>query len=736
MTAGDTNSPVFDFCSLDYSSVVNDLTVYAQKIYPDDLWTDFNESNFATFLLEQMGYATDLLAYNMNASVLETIASTLIREQNFRNIAKSFDYAMLGATASSSSSMRIYNLSSSSGDYPLTVSEHLQFTTDSGVIFQPVATQIWTWPPSSDDPTYGYYVDLAVVQGQEIQDVLGTSDGRAGQRFALSTANVLDGTLSVTVGPVGSPVVYSLITSLIDAGPNDKDYLVDTDDSQISYISFGDNINGIIPPLGQTIIATYKVGGGSSTNFPIGTSLDVTGGPFVSIPAAITNGTASVVLMAAATSGGPRQTLTNAKRAFSSAIKANERAVTDDDYAAYASEVSGVFKASAVPGTPVGGATPVLLFIVPSGATGTPSSVLSNLILHELRDVKMSGKRVIVRDPSYVQLVLQVDTYVQPRASKLAVQQRLRDALLAIFDPDNVTFGSSFDLQTLYALTSPSNIEGLLHLFYRKFTVTPAGARYVNKPTTGNGSVSWISVDWDIVQRREWSIKVTTPDPINGVYCSRFIVRQRNAGFISGVTSTDATDSAGAYTTDELVGQYFHPRPEELGDAYRWLITGNTATDITVSGVNLLMYVQPDDPYVAEVDEAAYGKILSTTASPVTGSRTITVASSQSFLATDTVRITDSSGADYVVAITTVLSPTSLYLASAVTLAAGAVVSSVWTSSDSSVQFVVTDGTTAFVSGDEFYVDTYPATGDVRLRSENFPLLSTDNIDINIIGGV
>ena len=48
---------VFDFSSLDFASVQDDLTRYAQVTFPSELWTDFNDSNYGTHLLELMAYS-------------------------------------------------------------------------------------------------------------------------------------------------------------------------------------------------------------------------------------------------------------------------------------------------------------------------------------------------------------------------------------------------------------------------------------------------------------------------------------------------------------------------------------------------------------------------------------------------------------------------------------------------------------------------------------------------------
>jgi hypothetical protein len=729
MSAGSSATPVTDYTSLDYASVVLDLQSYAQKLYPEDMWTDFNSSNFATFLLEQMGYATDLLAYNLNASVLETIVTSVVREQNFRNLAKTLDFQMKGATASSSDELRVTGISSNFRDYPLTISEHLQFTAGDGVVFQPVSTFSVGWPPPGVDPVY--YVGFPVTQGKEETDALGLSSGRPSQRYPLGELKLIDGTLSVSV----ASVPYTLVTSAATYGPNDKIFRVETDESLRSYIIFGDGINGLIPPIGQSISASYKTGGGSETNFPVGTTLAMSNGVWV--PPALSTGSEVFEFKSPATGGGPRQSLANAKLALPQSLKANNRAVTNEDYAAMALEVSGVFKAKAVAGTAVSGATPVLLFIVPSDL-GAPSYVLGSSIITALKPKRMSGKRVIIKDPTYVDLVVQVDEFVANRVSRLVAKQRLLSLLLSLFSPESVDFGSVFSLQDLYKTTGPEQVEGINRVFYRKFTVSPHAGRYINRSTTGDGSVVGIGVNWDTVKRREWNIQVVAPDPINQIFCPRFAVRQRFLGEISGVSSNVVTDERASYVDDELAGFMFHPRPDELDDSFRWAITSNTESTITLSGSNLLLSAQIFDSYVVEKDEASYGKILKTTVtSSLAGGSILDVVSSASFKPLDKIRVHDPVNlVEHRLVVSSIVSPTRLRLSTTATIANTSTVWAEWESADGSVRFSLEEGATSFAVGDQLYVDTYPSSGDVVLRDQDFPMLTQSNIMINSVGGV
>jgi hypothetical protein len=646
MAAGDSNSPVIDYTSLDHASLVRDLISYAQQIFPAELWTDFNSSDFAMHLLEMMGYATDLVAYQQNACILETVIDTLILEQNFRKAAKTFSYSMQSASPSTCATCRIYNLSASALDYPVTISSYDVISAPGDIPFRPYVTSVHAWPPSLLDPTDGYFVEVPIVQGEKKREVvggpdgvLGVGNGLPGQKLQLGYSPMIDNTLSVTV----AGVVHTLIENWVAAGPADKVYMLETTSSLATYVIFGDGVNGRPPQVGENIEAIYCVGGGD-LNFPALTEMSTSN--LLSEPAMVG---ASARMMVASTGGGNRQTLLEAKRELPTIIKTNDRAVTDEDYAALATLVNGVFKCTAKPGIPIGGATPVLLFVVPDPGTGNPSSALANQIITHIKPKRMSGKRVYVRNPSYVNLVVEADAYLTRNTQKYVGRQRVIDAISAKYTPAVMEFGSSFGLQSLYDDTGPVEIEGISRVYYKKFTVRPHYGRYVNKPTTGNGSVESIDVVWPSVQRREWGIEVVAPEPFLGVQCSQYEIRQRVLGTTTTLTDDVIQDDMAGFQTNEFVGWNVRPLPEELSSYYSWPVTANTDQSITVSGgpSGLLTYVQPDDYYVIEKLEAVKGKILRATLEVAASASTLVfVDSAISWAVNDTVLVTNTLGVE------------------------------------------------------------------------------------------
>lgn len=56
---------------------------------------------------------------------------------------------------------------------------------------------------------------------------------------------------------------WTVVSSFRNAGPDASVFVLNTQDGSVS---FGDGVNGAIPPVGSTITASYRLGSGASGN--------------------------------------------------------------------------------------------------------------------------------------------------------------------------------------------------------------------------------------------------------------------------------------------------------------------------------------------------------------------------------------------------------------------------------------------------------------------------------------
>jgi len=718
---------VEDYTALDFETLRDGLIAFAQRRFPNEKWTDFNDANFGTFLIELLAEIGERLAYTQNARFLETIPILARREGNFIRLAKSLSFAMKEAT-SGSVSLRIYNLTDPSTPYSFPISSHQQFGSDDGTIFQPLTDLVISSASLVFDPVkYGYYVDIDVTSGQEIyQENLATSDGKPSQVYPLSSGPLLEGTLLVLV----NGAEYTEVSSLVEYGTGDKVFTRAISEDGDTVLTFGDGVYGVIPPTGSTILATYKIGTGTDAQLPpeaVNQILSTSDGSEVS--GYLTG--AACLNLAKVSGAGPRQTLDNAKQSLPAAVAANNRGVSLDDYAALVvKNVPGVLRASSMAGRYIGGVSTIILLIVPQGL-GEVTASLYNQVVIALRGKKSAGRRPIPTTAVYVSLKLEVDVFIRSNYASGSVVQAVKTSILDLFDPSKVDFAPQFALQTLYDFVTPDAISGVLRIFVRRFSIDPYMGRYVTLGTTGNGVAVGLKTNKLIAQRREWNVRIVTPQaPFS---CRQFEVRQRQMGTISMISDTTVTDEQGNYVENSLVGWSLVVRPLE-GTTPKAVVS-NTQNSITVAG-GLLLLGGPDEPYVVEFLEAR-GKVLtSILSSAAAGSNVVQVDSVADWTVGDNAILVDASGNEIARVKITIVGGSSLTLDTVVTAASGSKIHYLWKSADGQIEVAFPDGATAWVVGDEFYVDTYPEAGDLLLRPENYVTFDEADLVLNSIGGI
>jgi hypothetical protein len=227
-------------------------------------------------------------------------------------------------------------------------------------------------------------------------------------------------------------------------------------------IRFGDNQFGRSPSRGTRFMASYLVGNGRKGNVPAGalTGFDqLTSAQNVAVKAIV----AAVENPLAVDNGidpeDPEAVRQLAPEAFRGLLY---RAVRPEDYAEAVERLDWVQRAGAsfrwtgswqsafVAADPLGG--------VAAGADQTVE------LEAQLDRFRQAGREVIVRDPLYADLDLQIDFCVAPDSYPAEVSVRVMTALTgspaAFFSDDNFTFGTALDRARLEAVIQ--NVSGVL----------------------------------------------------------------------------------------------------------------------------------------------------------------------------------------------------------------------------------------------------------------------------------
>ena len=91
-------------------------------------------------------------------------------------------------------------------------------------------------------------VDVEAIEGETIEEIVGTSDGEACQEFYLPRSGVIEILDASIAGHT-----WEIVESLADQSKSAEVFTVEIDAWRRANIFFGDGINGKIPPEGERI---------------------------------------------------------------------------------------------------------------------------------------------------------------------------------------------------------------------------------------------------------------------------------------------------------------------------------------------------------------------------------------------------------------------------------------------------------------------------------------------------
>jgi predicted phage baseplate assembly protein len=327
------------------------------------------------------------------------------------------------------------------------------------------------------------------------REFLGQSAGEPGQTFTLRHAPVTATSLTLDVVvpdavPEADTETWARVDDFLGSGP---DAAVYTLDAVTGMITFPDGRNGRILPAGATVTAAaYRYGGGAAGNVDAGAISGL--GPRIAGVTAVTNQRPAV-------GGADEQTVDDAGQRAPAILRANNRAVTEADFAAVAMQAGDVAKATAIglhhpdyPGVAVPGAVTVV--IVPGDSTApdpTPSQDLVRAVAGDLDAQRLLTTEVFVAAPDYQAIAVAAGVLMSAGHTPDEIAGTVGSAIDTYLDPllggsDGCgwSFGTSLIPTNLYAVIGAvPGVTGVLSL-----TITVDGRDHpidaeVTVPATG-----------------------------------------------------------------------------------------------------------------------------------------------------------------------------------------------------------------------------------------------------------
>lgn len=452
-----------DYTSKDYQGFLDSMLEYATAAFPE--WSNQNPGSLEIMLLESFSREMDVLSYYGDRAAAE---------------------AYIGTATQLASVMRLAQLLGYTPGQPIASTGNVTFETDdsqSTAVVVPIGTQVTTQYIQSlnapivfetvEDvsvPASGGTASVQVIQGETqgsvtftlgvetgndytiLVEPIGTSNGTILQEFTLSNNPVIGGSVAVYLdNPLYNPtalintvdplVQWFEVSTLMDAISSDTAWAQSTDENGVVTISFGDDINGAVPPSGLNIYAAYRVGGGTVGNLAANQIVDIAS-PIVGVSVS-----SSTAMTGGANAESIDQIRTNAPRAY----RTQDRAVTLKDFGNLALGVSSVSQANAVANT----YTNVTVYCTAVGNT-TPTQGLLDVVTSYLQDRAMAGATVTAQAASFVSVNIgstgsPVVVGCDPRYNPSAIQTKATQAIQGLFDPANVTFGQRMSVSSVYS---------------------------------------------------------------------------------------------------------------------------------------------------------------------------------------------------------------------------------------------------------------------------------------------
>jgi len=286
-------------------------------------------------------------------------------------------------------------------------------------------------------------------------EVVGGSDGRAGQTFRLANTPVVVRDRAIEVrGANGKPVtvtslqlevdeghgfaVWKQVDDLFPSAPDDPHYVLNWTTGEIR---FGDGRHGRIPvanagnPNGNIVAREYRYGGGKRGNVGAGTIKELQ--TFV-------DGVDSVTNLRPAEGGAEEETVEDAKLRAPGELKNKGRAVTAKDFEDLAVATPGVRvrRAKALPlvhpkfpDAQIPGVVTVIIVPESDAPAPTPSEATIRIVCAHLNDHRLLTSEVYVVAPRYHRVKIEAEVVVRPDADLAEVKNKLDERLKDFFHP-------------------------------------------------------------------------------------------------------------------------------------------------------------------------------------------------------------------------------------------------------------------------------------------------------------
>lgn len=442
-----------------YASLRDAMLALARERLPE--WTDHSPNDLGVTLVELFAAMGDSLAYYLDRVASESFLDTAQEPRSVFHLLRLIGCELRPELPASAGLTLLFKTAKDPGDptpLSIVIPRNAAFATPAKLTGAPVGFQYVRAPLTIDWETlpvvtyqgkqYKVFRNLPVVQVDQsvANEVIGSSDGGANQRFAIPRKPLIASTLQISVLQPNSKI-WRRVDSLIDSAGTGEDHAIRRDENGVAWVEFGDGVHGKPPARGRNnVLASYSVGGGARGNVRESTIVEI------KTPLKLLD---KVYNEAPATGGFDRESLAEAAQRAPRQFRSMGRAVTAADFEAHARSF-GVAKARAR-----GVGNRVELWVAPAGG-GYPSDLLKDDLRAYLEERRMSSTRLEILDPVYVPITLAATVEIEPYFQRLEVESRVRAAIRELWSFNNVEFADTLYVSKVYeAIEAIEGVAGV-----------------------------------------------------------------------------------------------------------------------------------------------------------------------------------------------------------------------------------------------------------------------------------
>ncbi|ANH80394.1 putative baseplate assembly protein [Niabella ginsenosidivorans] len=289
--------------------------------------------------------------------------------------------------------------------------------------------------------------------------------------YSLINADPTEASPAVVIRELPVNETWTPLNDLLSSNSNDKNFVVETESDGVSYLRFGNDVQGKFPAAGSVLQAVYRIGNGLSGNIGSEALQHIV----TADPALTALNIQQVRNPLPAVGGVDPESIEEVRNRAPIAFRKQERAVTMEDYETVSQRLfTGVQKSTAAQRW-TGSWRTVFLTVDRLGGQQVDET-FKNALIAAVEKYRMAGEDVEAENPVFVSLEIDITVCVRTDYLRSQVKQAVAEMLSTrelpggrkgVFHPDNFSFGQPVYLSAVYA--AAQQVAGVYSITITKF---------------------------------------------------------------------------------------------------------------------------------------------------------------------------------------------------------------------------------------------------------------------------